>query len=57
MSENDRHQTSEFKQAPTRCYEKPELRDYGDISSLTQDRGNTGPMTDGGAVSGFTKTN
>ena len=56
MNANDQHQTSQSKlpptRSPTRCYEKPELRDYGDIRTLTQDRGLTGP-TDGGTFPGF----
>ena len=53
MSPNDQNPTSDSKLPPTRCYEKPELRDYGDIRSLTQDRGTT-PPSDGGLVVGFT---
>ena len=56
MSEKHLQQARECEPRPTRTYEKPELRDYGDIGSLTQDRGLTSVTTDGGVFAGFTKT-
>jgi hypothetical protein len=50
MSDKNQDQAHEFKQPQKRSYEKPELRDYGDIGWLTQARGAMGLVD--GAVSG-----